>query len=47
VNEAKLNGLPDEDFIEFRKRGALSLIYAHLVSLSQIERLVQMQSERK
>ncbi len=46
VNEAKLNSLPDEDFMELRKRGALSLIYAHIVSLSQIERLVQMQTER-
>ena len=47
VNEAKLNELPDEAFMELRKRGALSLIYAHLISLVQMERLVQMQGKRK
>ena len=44
VNEKKLNELPDEDFMNLRKRGALGLIYSHLISLSQIERLVQMQT---
>ncbi len=42
INETKLNELPDEVFIELRKRGALPLIYAHLLSLIQMERLVQM-----
>ncbi|OQX00810.1 MAG: hypothetical protein BWK80_61195 [Desulfobacteraceae bacterium IS3] len=46
VNEKKLNELPDEEFMTLRNRGALSLIYSHLVSLGQIERLVQMQTER-
>lgn len=43
VNEKRLNELSDEDFMNLRKRGAIGLIYAHLVSLGQIERLVQMQ----
>ncbi len=46
VNETQLNELPDETFLELRKRGALGLIYAHLVSLTQIERLVRMKGER-
>lgn len=46
VNETRLREIPDEDFLEMRKRGILPLIYAHLVSLIQIERLVQMQTER-
>jgi hypothetical protein len=46
VNEKKLNQLPDAEFIKLRDRGALSLIYSHLVSLGQAERLVQMQTER-
>jgi hypothetical protein len=44
INEAKFNELPDEDFLELRKRGILPLIYAHILSLSQFERLVQMRS---
>jgi len=47
VNETKLNELPNEAFMELRKRGALSLIYAHLVSLVQMERLVQMQGKKR
>jgi len=47
VNEKKLSELSDEDFVELRRRGALQLIYAHLVSLVQMERLVQMKSEKK
>jgi hypothetical protein len=46
VNENKLNEMSDDDFREMRKRGILPLIYAHLVSLTQMERLVQMQSEK-
>ncbi|QTA87849.1 SapC family protein [Desulfonema magnum] len=45
VNERKLNELPEADFMDLRKRGMLPLIYAHLISLGHIERLVQMQSE--
>jgi hypothetical protein len=40
VNEVKMNELPDDEFSEIRRRGLLPLIYAHLISLNQIRRLV-------
>jgi len=43
VNEKQFNEISDESFIELRKRGILPLIYAHLMSLSQITRLVQLE----
>lgn len=46
VNENKLNELSDQDFLELRKRGALPLIYAHLFSLPNMERLIRMQNEK-
>lgn len=45
INEEKLNGLSDEEFLEFRKIGLLSLIYAHLSSLQQLRRVSQRQYE--
>lgn len=39
VNEKKFNLFSDKEFIEMRKRGFLPLIYAHLLSLSQMEKL--------
>jgi hypothetical protein len=39
VNEERLDGLPLERFAELRERGWLPAIYAHLVSLLQLERL--------
>ncbi len=47
VNEKKFNELPDEAFLDLRKRGALPIIYAHLISLGQLERLVRLQTEKK
>ncbi len=44
MNEKKFNEMSDESFIELRKRGILPLIYAHLMSLSQITRLVQLEA---
>lgn len=41
VSENKFNQLSDENFLELRKKGAISLIYAHLHSLSNVERLYQ------
>ena len=41
IDEAKLNALPDERFLEWRRRGWLPLVYAHLVSLGQIAHLVE------
>lgn len=46
VNEERLNGLSDEVFAELRKRGYLPAIYAHLVSLAQIDRLLMMKAQR-
>ncbi|MEE9300697.1 MAG: SapC family protein [Alphaproteobacteria bacterium] len=41
VDEKKLSELPDGEFIEWRKKGFLTLIYAHLASLGQMALLVQ------
>ena len=40
VSEDKLNALPTEKLVEIRNNGALSQIYAHLVSLVGWDRLV-------
>lgn len=45
IDEQKLNALPDEDFLDFRKRGLIPLIYAHLCSLQQLRRISEMQYE--
>jgi hypothetical protein len=39
INEDRLNNFNDTKFNEIRQRGYLAAIYAHLISLSQIERL--------
>lgn len=44
VNEQRLNGLSSERFGELREKGYLAQIYAHLISLGQMERLVKMNS---
>lgn len=46
INEAKLNALPDDKFLEFRRSGALTLAYAHLISLGQFGRLRSLASAR-
>jgi len=46
VNEQRLAGVPDEAFLEMRRRGYLPAIYAHLVSLGQLHRLVMLKDER-
>ena len=43
VNEEKLNQLSDEEFLELRKIGLLSMIYAHLTSLQQLRRISERQ----
>ncbi len=40
VNEERLNSLSDETFLEMRSKKYTPVIYSHLSSLSQIERLV-------
>jgi len=42
INEQKLNKLSDIKFLELRKKQYIPAIYAHLLSLSQIEGLVSM-----
>lgn len=41
IDEAKLNELSDEDYLDLRKRGLLAPIYAHFASLNQVNRLAR------
>ena len=45
IDEKKLGGVADEVFLEWRKRGWLSLIYAHLISLGQMTRLAELHEQ--
>ncbi|MFK7863728.1 MAG: SapC family protein [Pseudohongiellaceae bacterium] len=45
VDEAKLNELSDEDFLDMRKRGLVGMMYAHLTSLQQLRRISKLQYE--
>ncbi len=47
VDEKKLNALTDDEFLALRKNGSLPLIYAHLLSLAQIERLARLHSQKQ
>ena len=40
INEERLNSLSDEKFIDIKNKRYLSVIYSHLSSLAQIERLL-------
>jgi hypothetical protein len=42
INEERLNNFSDAKFLEVRQKGYLPAMYAHLISLSQIERLVSL-----
>jgi hypothetical protein len=42
IDEAKLNALPDADFLRLRAEGFLPAIYAHLISLASVNRLQQL-----
>jgi hypothetical protein len=44
INEERLNNFGDGKFVEIRSKGYLPAIYAHLISLSQIERLATLKS---
>ena len=46
INEERLNSFSDSLFLEVRAKGYLPAIYAHLMSLPQIERLVQLSKAR-
>lgn len=45
VDEAKLNQMSDEDFLDMRKRGLVAMMYAHLTSLQQLRRISKLQYE--
>ncbi|TPH19367.1 SapC family protein [Litorilituus lipolyticus] len=45
IDEKKLNELPNEEFNELRNKGLLPLIYAHLTSIHQINRLAHKQAK--
>jgi hypothetical protein len=46
VNEEKLNAFDDATFLDLRRRRYLPAIYAHLVSLAQVERLLMLKEDR-
>lgn len=46
INEERLNNLSNDRFIEMREKRYLPAIYAQLVSLAQIERLMMLKEER-
>lgn len=45
INEERLNSLSNEKFIELREKSYLPVIYSHLSSLSQIERLLKIKNK--
>ncbi|WP_119678174.1 SapC family protein [Indioceanicola profundi] len=46
VDEQKLNELPDEVFIAWRRKNWVGIIYAHLLSLSRWNNLLRLAGER-
>lgn len=46
VNEERLNNLSDERFLELRSKRFLPAIYAQLMSLAQVERLITLKDRR-
>lgn len=42
INEERLNNFTDSKFLEVRQKSYLPAVYAHLISLSQIERLANL-----
>lgn len=46
VNEERLNNLSDERFLELRGKRFLPAIYAQLMSLAQVERLISLKDRR-
>lgn len=46
VNEERLNNLSNDRFLEMREKHYLPAVYAHLVSLAQIERLMMLKDGR-
>jgi hypothetical protein len=46
IDEAKLNALDDEGFLKIRKAGGLPIAYAQLLSMNNIQTLVQLAKAR-
>lgn len=46
VDEKKLQELSDEQFMDLRKKGLLAAIYAHLMSLQQVQRLGEREAKK-
>jgi hypothetical protein len=46
VSEERFNALPDEVIAEMRQKRYLAAVYAHLMSLAQVERLVELNRRR-
>ena len=46
VDEEKLMGLADDQFLDLKKRGFLPVIYAHMISFNQVRRLGRMKTLR-
>jgi hypothetical protein len=47
VDEAKFNALPDDVFLEWRRRGWLSLVYCHLLSMANWSHLVELAAKKQ
>lgn len=47
VDEQKLSGLTDKEFLRLRKEGLLPAVFAHLFSLGATDRLRQLAASRK
>lgn len=46
VDEEKLKELSDEDFLALHKKGMLSFIYTHLISMRQVQNLMRRKAKR-
>ncbi|MCA8889920.1 MAG: SapC family protein, partial [Parvularculaceae bacterium] len=46
VDEAKLQALTDEQFLELRKMNVLPILYAHMISLANWRTLISRRMER-
>lgn len=45
INEERLNGLSNEKYLELREKQYMPVVYSHLSSLSQIERLLKLKTK--
>ena len=45
IDEEALQKLSDEEYLDFRRRGLIPLIYSHLTSLHQLSRLMRLQHQ--